>query len=255
MYTNLKKKIENEFDKDANYNIIISKIERKKDMNSKKINYILVPTYALLIVIVGFIGLEFQLREKDILIDKINVGEAIDEEYKENENDLIKINEYFITNMVDIDAKMIEVDLKTEFNFLKNIYIPQYLNNIKQGKIYVRSNINDANYSIFKQYSITFFDNSEPEGKCVSIDFSKNELLPDCVPSNIDSAEESTIDGIKVKLFAVKQKNDSTKIQGEAYFEYEDYKFDIKVYRITKDDFIQIIKSIIKEIKLEDLPI
>lgn len=250
MYVNLKNEIEKEFSKETNYNTIISKVERKKGMNSTKIKYILAPTCCLLIGIIGFIGAKNYLQREDIIIDNINVGQIIQEEKVE---DTININSYFSSNdTYDIDAKWIDADLMQEFNFLNNIYIPQNLQKQRQGKIYVRDGWDDENYSKFKQYSIIFFDDSEKENIDVSIDFSKEELLPDCTPSGIDSAEESIINNIKVKLFAVELKRDSTKISGEAYFEYNGYKFDIQVYRITKDDFMQIVKSIITEIKTEN---
>ena len=154
-----------------------------------------------------------------------------------------------------IDAKWIGVDLMQEFNFLNNIYIPEYLNKTRQGKIYVRDGRDDENYSKFNQYSIIFFDDSEQLEKSVSINFSKEKLLPDCIPSGIDLAEESIINNTKVKLFATKLlKIEPTKIWGEAYFEYNNYKIDIQVYRITEDEFIEIVKSIITEFK-ENLPV
>lgn len=252
MYTSLKKEIKKEFRKDINYDIIILRAKRKKYINNVKIMYVIASTFVLLVGIVGVIRLKSQTHKEDMLLfDKFNVGIVTDE--KENKNDVININKYLTTDMTDIDAKWVDADLIQEYRFLNNIYIPQFLQKQRQGKIYVRNSIDDVNYSIFKQYSIVFFDDSEPKDKSVSIDFSKNELLRNCIPLNFDLAEESIINGTKVKLFAGETKNDSTKINGEAYFEYNDYKFDIKAHRITQKDFIQIIKSIITEINVENL--
>ena len=251
MYTNLKNEIEKDFSKETNYNTIISKIERKKGMASTKIKYILAPTCSLLIGIVGFIGVKNHLQKEELLIDKINVEQAMEEK----EKDIININSYASNDIYDIDAKWVDTNLMEEFKFLNNIYIPKFLKETRQGKIYVRDGRDDENYSKFNQYSIIFFDDSEQLGKSVSINFSKEKLLPNCIPSGIDLEEESIINNTKVKLFATELlKIDPAKICGEAYFECNDYKIDIQVYRITEDEFIEIVKSIITEIK-ENLPV
>ena len=145
MYTNLKNEIEKDFSKETNYNTIISKIERKKG--------ILAPTCSLLIGIVGFIGVKNHLQKEELLIDKINVEQAMEEK----EKDIININSYASNDIYDIDSKWLDTNLMEEFKFLNNIYIPEFLKETRQGKIYVRDGRDDENYSKFNQYSIIFF--------------------------------------------------------------------------------------------------
>ncbi len=245
MNTKLKKEIEKEFNKQMNFDTIISKIENKKRINIVKIKYILAPTCAVLIGIIGFIGVKKHLQEQHILIDNINIEQEIQDE----DGNLIKINKYISSIESDIDGKWVDTNLLRKYSFCSNIYIPEYLNKIRQGEIYVRDGIEDENYSKFIQNTISFYDDSEPEGKHVTIDFSKQELLPDCYASEINLAEVSIIDDIKLKIFVGKIISDSSKIRGKAYLEHNDYKFEIDVYKITQDEFMQVIKTLTAEVK------
>ena len=80
-------------------------------------------------------------------------------------------------------------------------------------------------------------------------------MLRDCVPINLDDGKASIIDGTIVKIFIGERIKEPTLISGEAYFEYNDYKFDIKAYRLTKEEFINIVTSIVKEVKNENFKI
>lgn len=256
MYTNLKNEIEKDFRKETNYNTIISKIEKKKWMESTKVKYILAPTCSVLIGIVSFIGVKNHLQREGIIITDMNKGQVIQKSEEENSKDIINFNSdiYADNTSYLFDVKWIDENLMKKFNFLNNIYIPEYLSETRQGKIYVRDGLNDESYSKFQQYSLVFFNYSVKENIEVSIDFSKEKLLPRYISSDIDSAEESLINNTEVKLFATELKRTPTKISGEAYFEYNNYKFYIKVYSITKDEFIQIVKSVIAEFKA-NLPV
>ena len=54
MYNNLKKEIEKDFNKEKNYNAILSKVEGVSSMKKLKIKYALIPICIIIIAIVGF---------------------------------------------------------------------------------------------------------------------------------------------------------------------------------------------------------
>ena len=94
----------------------------------------------------------------------INSNTLISDE--NNTSNIININNMDSTKKsLSVNAKWEDANLKEEFEFLNKIYIPQYLKEIRQGKVYVKSNIEDNNYSEFRQYSIMFTDSSEEEIK------------------------------------------------------------------------------------------
>lgn len=230
-------------------------------MKNIKLKYILSPVFILAIVIISIITFRnFNHTTDDMLLAKENdITENVE---KENYVDEININEIIINDFMgtegdvtDIDARCVDTDITEQFSFLNNIYIPIPLEekNLRQGEIYVREDLNDDDYSELYQYFIVYFDNSQPQTKSIEINFSKNELLPDCIPSAIETAKESLINNTKVKLFATEKKDAPSKIRGEAYFEYNGYKFDIEVTMITEEEFIEVVKSVITQVKYDNV--
>lgn len=232
--------------------------ERGFSMKKLKLKYVLSPICVMAIVLVSFVMINRNNKD-DIIIAK-NDNKIVEEsnpklESTTSKNDEININKLGAKSELDIDAKWIDANLKDEFEFLNKIYVPENLKEVRQGKIYVRKDIEDNDYKEFKQYSIMFTDKSEEEIRNLEFNFSKNELLRDCVPTGIENAKESIIDETIVKLFANERTNETSVISGEAYFEYNDYKFDIQVYRLTQEEFIKIVTSIVKEIKKQDFKV
>ena len=216
--------------------------EKGFSMRNVKLKYVLSPICVIAIVLVSFVMINRNNKD-DIIIAK-NDNKIVEEsnpklESTTSKNDEININKLGAKSELDIDAKWIDANLKE----------------VRQGKIYVRKDIEDNDYKEFKQYSIMFTDKSEEEIRNLEFNFSKNELLRDCVPTGIENAKESIIDGTIVKLFANERTNETSVISGEAYFEYNDYKFDIQVYRLTQEEFIKIVTSIVKEIKKQDFKV
>lgn len=227
-------------------------------MKKLELKYVLSPICVMAIVLVSFVMINRNNKD-DIIIAK-NDNKIVEEsnpklESTTSKNDEININKLGAKSELDIDAKWIDANLKDEFEFLNKIYVPENLKEVRQGKIYVRKDIEDNDYKEFKQYSIMFTDKSEEEIRNLEFNFSKNELLRDCVPTGIENAKESIIDGTIVKLFANERTNETSVISGEAYLEYNDYKFDIQVYRLTQEEFIKIVTSIVKEIKKQDFKV
>lgn len=165
-------------------------------------------------------------------------------------SNIININNMDSTKKsLSVNAKWEDANLKEELDFLNNLYIPDNLKEIRQGKVYVKSNIADNNYSEFRQYSIMFTDSSEEEIKNIELVFSNKKLLDDCIPVGLENADASIIDGVDVKIFVAERVKEPTLISGEAYFEYNNNNYDFKCYRITQEEFIKVISSLIYEIK------
>ncbi len=83
------------------------------------------------------------------------------------------------------------------------------------------------------------------EDSFIDIEFSKNEILH-CLYFDMEEVEESIINNVPVKIFAYEENQGKSKISGYASFKYNDYNFDIDVNMITLEDFIKVIRSIIK---------
>lgn len=237
----LKDYTEEKFDKDKNYEKILQKID------TKKINHNTILKYSITTICLVFvITLGAKINSKYFMTKRT---EEIPNQAEIAQDDIIKINNtVFQVNSLDIDAKFVEKDLKKEFDFIKDIYIPDYcMENHRQGEIYVRENIEDDDYSKLYQYSVTYYTRGGQyiEDSCINIEFSKNEILH-CLYYNMEEVEESIINNVPVKIFAYKKQNDESKIGGYASFKYNNYNFDVEVNMITLDDFIKVIKSIIK---------
>ena len=238
----LKDYTEEKFDKDKNYEKILQKVDNKKITYNNILKYSITTICLVFAIAVGT-----KLNDEYLISKETNETQK-NPEIAEN-NDIIKINDaVFQANSLDIDAKFVEKDLNNEFDFIKNIYIPDYcMENFEQGEIYVRENIEDDDYSKLYQYSVTYYMRGGQyiEDSCINIEFSKNEILH-CLYYNMEEVEESIINNVPVKIFAYKKQNDESKIGGYASFKYNDYNFDIEVNMINLEDFIKIVKSIIK---------
>ena len=233
--------------------------EKGFSMRNLKLKYVLSPICVIAIVLVSVVMLNKNNNKDNIMIAK-NDNTIVEESNPKVEsttkvNDEININKLEKGSIFDYDAKWLDSNLTEEFLFLKKIDIPEHLSEIRQGKIYVRESIEDSNYKEFRQYSISYTDKSEEEIKNIEFNFTNNKLLRDCVPVNLDDGKASIIDGTIVKIFIGERIKEPTLISGEAYFEYNDYKFDIKAYRLSKEEFINIVTSIVKEVKNENFKI
>ena len=237
----LKDYTEEKFDKDKNYEKILQKVD------NKKINYNTILKYSITTICLVFvITVGAKINSKYFMTKRT---EEIPNQAEIAQDDIIKINNTAIQlEALDIDAKFVEKDLKKEFDFMKNIYIPDYcMENYRQGEIYVRENIEDDAYSKLYQYSVSYYTSGGEykEDSGINIEFSKNEILH-CLYYDMEEVEESLINNVPVKIFAHEEKQDKSKIGGYASFKYNGYNFDIEVNMITLEDFIKVIRSIIK---------
>ena len=211
--------------------------------------------YLLIITLIIILFIIIIIAFNNYNNNNITISNQNDKLLEENTESITGTNKIVINKLystkesLSINAKWEDADLIEEFEFLNRIYIPKNLNQIRQGKVYVKESIEDEDYKEFRQYSIMYTDKSEEEIKNIEFVFSNKKLLADCIPVGLENAEKSTINGIELRLYANERINEPTLISGEAYFEYNNNNYDIKCYRLTQEEFIKIVSSIIQEIK------
>lgn len=235
MYNDLKKKMEKEFDK--NYEEILSKIENKND--SKKLGYLLIPTFVLVMVIV-FAALSYT---KNMSIDnEIAVAEG-DGKSIEVELNINKLNsKSYLQLSSDLDVKEIKiVSIPKNINFINQITLPENLKLASSYAVYTNCN-ESAKESIEKEYDIlhdyVFLYATENNEKTIKVRFSEiGEPLRDY---EIDDVEE------KSKISDTEFEISEFKDMYIVVFSYNGVHFDIETKGITKEELLDLLISMIK---------
>lgn len=237
--------------------IAISSIKKEFDMKVKKtqnVIYWITSCAAVFILGFGIIITVNQLNNNQIHYE-IAQNDELDNKDNETEQreDVININSYQLANQVTsiadmtIDGKWIDCDLSQEFPNIKDIKFPTYLSSINQGKVFGKLDKNDKDYSKLLLYSLVA-GTSDGNNAYVQIDISIDNYAQNCYWNydDIKDKESSFINNTEVKLFMSENSEDKTKISGIAFFEYDNYKYRIEVYKISQDEFIEIIKTLTK---------
>lgn len=235
--------------------IAVSNIRKELDMEEKKrrkLAYGLTSSAAAVVLVTGIIvgtgtiedGISNEIvAKKD---NDIELNQVI-------EKDSININSYQIVSQVmnigarmDIDGKWTDSDVRQEFPNIKNINLPEYLNTIRQGKIFVKSNKNDSEYCKLSSYVFMASGGNENNAN-VEINISQDKYAINCYWNYEDfkDTESSFISNVEVKIFVRQNPEDKTKISGIAFFEFDNYKYRIESYKISQNEFIDIIRSIV----------
>ena len=63
---------------------------------------------------------------------------------------------------------------------------------------------------------------------------------------NEEETPSSILNGKEVKLYKSQNMYDESKIDGYAFFEKDGYKFYINAHKINEEDFVNVVKSILK---------
>lgn len=158
------------------------------------------------------------------------------------QNDRIIFNNYKIESSGDAAGKWIDADVKSQFEFLNNMAIPESYELVRQGEIYEPANSEDMDYTKLWQYSLIYDLKNTIQNNSIEINFTRENKIISCLLPNEDELPDSIVGGKKVKLFKMENK-------AEAFFEYNGYKFYIKAHTISEGDFINLIKSIFTDNK------
>lgn len=109
-----------------------------------------------------------------------------------------------------------------------------------------RKNIKDTDYSELQQYSIIAYMNGN-NAPTTEMTFTKKDKILACMLPDENDFMTSIINGNEVKLFKTENFEDKNKINGEAFFVHNGYKFYIESRKIDEKDFIDMIKSILEQ--------
>lgn len=227
---------------DIDEKILIEALEDKKPKHINKTwVYFFTPTIALMLMLTCVIYINKNLKSDNLQLAKNNEIQNI---VKDENKDSIIFNNNNIITASDIDGKSKKEDVISKFEFLKELNIPKEYSLINQYALYEKENLNEKEYTKLWQYSIyyqIYGSNINAEPSNIEITFTKENYILGCMLPNKNNFEKSNINDNDIYLF----KNDKRKCI-QAFFEYEQYKFFIESSKLTENEFIELVKSIIK---------
>lgn len=224
----LNKVITNDFDITNNYTSIRKKIERGNKMN-KIFKYSLVPM-AIVIAITSV----FLLNKKNSTIN------VLDSNVKNNDVIIVNsIDNNFDNAKLDIDGRSEDIttdDLYKIYPLLKDIVVPNDYNINGIIKCYL-FNDDTGKYDKLYGYNIIYSGgNNKYIDIFILIDTTKRLR---CFSIDTDEMKSSIINGNSIKIMG-EDKN------YYAIFNYNNINFDIEATGISEEEFIQLIKSMVK---------
>lgn len=224
----LNKVITNDFDITNNYTSIRKKMERGNKMN-KIFKYSLVPMAIVIAMTSVF-----------LLNKKSSTSNILDSNVKNNDVIIVNsIDNNFDNTKLDIDGRSKDIttdDLYKIYPLLKDIVVPNDYNINGIIKCYL-FNDDTGKYDKLYGYNIIYSGgNNKYIDILILIDTTKRLR---CFSIDTDEMKSSIING------------NSIKIMGEdkyyyAIFSYNNINFDIETNEISEEEFIQLIKSIVK---------
>lgn len=224
--------------------IAVSNLQKEfeiEEIHRKKIMYTFTSNAAVIILVIGIV---FGIKNVKNHLTLNSTNEIADIQITENIEDKIIFNESLQMVSTDVDGEWHDSNLNEEFTFLNFIILPNGYAKSRQGKVYIREEVT-GEYTKLNQYcSIYSFENEY--NPYIEVDFSKDSDILGCFHyAELNDYEYSIINGINVKLIRNKTMIED-KINGEAIFECNGYKFYIHAYEIEKDEFVVLVKSIIE---------
>lgn len=227
--SNFKNEMEKEFDKEKNYQAILSKIERVSEMKKIKLSHILVPAFALVAVLtIGIVAVNLENKPED---KKMIASEGIKVEL--NINQIKQMSQ----TRLDADIKTSDFEnLPTKFDFIKNVKTPSSITLTNKYNIYVKSNKDIAKYDILHDYVFSYTNKNNT--KDIQIAFSELEKpLRDYYIE--DGEKESKIGETKVLISQYEDLYIAT-------FEKQGTYFDIETKGITQQELVDLLTSVIE---------
>lgn len=164
--------------------------------------------------------------------------------------DDIYINDNIINMNYDIDGRAEEVNLLSEYSFLNTVLEQNNAVSSREIKIYLRAYKGQKReeYSKFQENTIIYKLENE-DNNFVEMNFSENKLLGDCLHILEEDYKDSTIENEKVHIFEYPNPENKNNITGIAFFNINGVNFRIKVYNISHENFVKILRTTIKSYK------
>ena len=227
---NLKDTIQKNFDKEKNYNIILSKMERRDNMKVK-LSYVLASSFVAIALLVGIVAYNVPKNDNEIVtpptvqgVLEININKA-------------KMQSMAILD-ADIQEAVVDKEINKSFPFVqKELNAPKDLKNYGVNRVLMtRKDLSDKDYSVAHDYIWDY--SNEAQDRTIRIAFSKvGKPLRDY---HLSSEEKiSKIEGAEViitqyeKLYL-------------AEFKLNDVYFDIETAGITQKELVDLLVSLIK---------
>ena len=229
---NMKKVIMNDFDKNNNYNNIIEKIG-DKNVNKYKI---IASCAVFLILICGIVVSNSDFRKLDDTPKKEFI-----------EDNIIFNDDGYVSTDDSIAARPVYIPIKSKFSFLSNLAIPDGFVISNEMEVYVSADENDHNMSKLWEYYLEYCVFNSDKTECLNsfgISFTKEKQILGMGLWKRDESKykKSTINGHDVTLYG------SEDFFGMgAFFEYDEYNFYVASTHLTKKEFVNLLKSIIKD--------
>ena len=220
------------FDKNYNYNQILSKMERKKEMKNSWFKYSLVP--ACLAVIIGF--MVFSGNDTKSFTPG-NGNEIIINNLKDR-------GSFLIDDRIDAEAKD-TTDFFEKHSFNNELAIPKGMK-LNRYCLYVKDceGCSKEEYMNIKEYTrladcrlVYSSDNEAGQSIVIAMAEDRNPLRDYFFID--DSLKVSKINGVELKIFT---------FEGiyNAIFSHNGLNFDVETNGITEKEFINLLESILK---------
>ena len=149
------------------------------------------------------------------------------------------VTSFSSNDMIGDDVKKIDIDYeiliqKIDYSFLKDILIPEDLNNREYKEVYSKKDDNSG-YNLLQNYEVIYKDNNDRSIVMLISDkdeSNKNESLE-------DNIKISKINGVEVVIY---QDESLYKVN----FIYNDKSFNIRTNSVSKEELVNLLSSIIK---------
>lgn len=227
---NLKYTIQKNFDKEKNYNIILSKIERRDNMKVK-LSYVLASSFVAIALLVGIVAYNVPKNDNEIVTPPTVQGVLE-----------ININKAKMQSMAKLDADIqeavVDKEINKSFPFVqKELNAPKDLKNYGVNRVLMtRKDLSDKDYSVAHDYIWDY--SNEAQDRTIRIAFSKvGKPLRDYYLSS-----EEKISKIENTDVIITQYEDLYL----AEFKLNDVYFDIETAGITQKELVDLLVSLIK---------
>lgn len=217
--------------KDNNYQIILERIE-KDNIKKSILKKTLIPITSILIFFT-LIYINVNEKSNSSMINVTTSNQNSDYDMYKNEN---ASNEF----TSDIDIQIIDTNYEemlklSNYNFLKNLHIPNDLDNQTYQEIYTKDNTTN-DYTVLNNYNFKY-QNINNDRQIILSFSDKYKPLRDYIFD--DNGKTSKINHTEIIIY----QNESSYI---AIFNYNNINFDIETNNITQEELNKLLTSIIK---------
>lgn len=221
-----KEMYDKKINKENNYQQIISRIKEKNKIRYWK--WFLLPISIFMIMLV------VALNTKNNLLEDVNKNLIRNEN---NYNDIVIINDMSEKKtFYRTDGKVIEEEGGfniPSFEVLQNLNIPDYFSKEENYAIFVRSDSSKDNYDKLGHY-VKYYSF---EDKIIEIKYSLNDIP--ARDYGFHDGSLSTLNGFDLTIYKYKELLMTV-------FKYKDLYIDIETANITEEEFVALLKSIIR---------